>query len=85
MAWRAKIESLTVACNGFLEILHLSQLLKACGYSVGEVIEGRGTIRMVWRVKIESLAVACNGFLEILHLSQLLKAGVNSASKVIEG
>ena len=40
MARRAKIESSTVACNSFLEILHLSQLLKAGGYSGGEVIEG---------------------------------------------
>jgi hypothetical protein len=40
MAWRAKIESLTVVCDGFLEILHLSQLLKAGGHSASEVIEG---------------------------------------------
>ena len=39
MAWREKIESLTVAYNSFLEILHLSQVLKAGENSVGEVIE----------------------------------------------
>jgi hypothetical protein len=39
MAWRAKIESLTVACNGFLEILDLPQLLKAGANSTGEVTE----------------------------------------------
>jgi hypothetical protein len=42
MAGRAKIEGLTVACDGFLEILHLSQLLKAGGNSAGEAIEGCG-------------------------------------------
>jgi hypothetical protein len=40
MAWRAKIESFTVACGNFLEILHISQLLKAHGQSAGEVMEG---------------------------------------------
>jgi hypothetical protein len=40
MAWRAKIKGLTVACDSFLKILHLSQLLKASENSVGEVIEG---------------------------------------------
>jgi hypothetical protein len=39
MAWTAKIESLTVACDSFLEILHLSQLLKAGGNNAGEVME----------------------------------------------
>ena len=34
------MESLTVAYNSFLEILHLSQLLKAGAKSVGEVMEG---------------------------------------------
>jgi hypothetical protein len=38
MPWREKIESLTVACNGFLEILRLCQLLKAGANSAGEVI-----------------------------------------------
>jgi hypothetical protein len=85
MAWRAKIESLTVVCDGFLEILHLSQLHKAGLNSAGEVIEGQGAIWMAWRVKIENLTVVCDGFLEILHLSQLLEAGPNSIGKVIEG
>jgi hypothetical protein len=40
MTWRAKIENLTVACDSFLEIPHLSHPLKAGGKSVGEVIEG---------------------------------------------
>jgi hypothetical protein len=57
MAWRAKIKSLTVVCDGFLEILHLSQQLKAGEHSVGEVIEGCGAIGMAQRVKIESLTV----------------------------
>jgi hypothetical protein len=39
MAWRAKIESLPEACDSFLEILHLSELLKATGHSVGKVIQ----------------------------------------------
>jgi hypothetical protein len=39
MAWRVKIESLTVACDSFLEILHVSQLLKSGVHIVGEVIE----------------------------------------------
>ena len=40
MAWRGERESLTVQCNSFVEILHLSQLLKAGANSGGEVIEG---------------------------------------------
>jgi hypothetical protein len=40
MAWRAKIESTTVVCDSFLEILHISQLLKAGGHSEGKIIEG---------------------------------------------
>jgi hypothetical protein len=39
MARRAEIESLTVACNRFLEILRLSQLLKLEGNDNAEVIE----------------------------------------------
>jgi hypothetical protein len=85
MAWRAQIESLTVICDSFLEVLHLSQLLKAGGNSVGEVINGCDAIWMAWRAKIESLTVACDTFLKILHLPQLLKAGPNSDGEVIEG
>jgi hypothetical protein len=40
MAWRAKVESLTVAYDSFLEILHLSQLPKAGENSEAEVTEG---------------------------------------------
>jgi hypothetical protein len=40
MSGRVKIESLTVVCNSFLEILHLSQLVKAGAQRAGEVIEG---------------------------------------------
>ena len=75
MTWRAKIESLTVGCDSFLEVFHLSQLLKSGENSDGEVIEGWGAIWMAWREKIESLTVACDGLFEVLHLSQLLKAG----------
>jgi hypothetical protein len=39
MPRRAEIESLTVACNSFLEILYLSQLLKSEGNDNAEVIE----------------------------------------------
>jgi hypothetical protein len=84
MAWRQKIESLTVACDSFLEIFYLSQLLKAGVNSVGEVTEGREVEWMAWRAKIESLTVACDSFLKILHLSQLLKAGEHSVGEVIE-
>jgi hypothetical protein len=40
MARRAKIEHLTMACDSFLEILHLPQLLKAHENSDREAIEG---------------------------------------------
>jgi hypothetical protein len=85
MAGRTKMKSLTVACDSFLQILHLSQLLKAGGHSAGEVVEGCGAIGMAWRAKIESLTVVYDSFLEILHLSQLLKADGQSACEVIEG
>jgi hypothetical protein len=52
MAWRAKIESLTVVYDGFLEILHLSQLLEAGLKNVGEVVQGYGAIWMSWRAKM---------------------------------
>jgi hypothetical protein len=41
MARGAKIESLSVACDSFLEILHLSPLLEAGENGDGEVVEGR--------------------------------------------
>jgi hypothetical protein len=40
MAWRTKTKSMTVACDSLLEIIHVSQMLKAGGHGVGEVIEG---------------------------------------------
>jgi hypothetical protein len=40
MAWGAKIESLTMARDSFLECLHLSQLLKVGKNGASEVIEG---------------------------------------------
>jgi hypothetical protein len=82
---REMIESLTLACNSFLEILHLSQLLKAGENSGGEVIEGCGASWMPGRVKSECVIIVRNCFLEILHLSQLLKAGGHSVGEVIEG
>ena len=84
MAWRAKIEGLTVACDSFLEILHLSQLLIADENSDGEVIEGYGAVGMAWRAKIKSSTVPCNSILDILDLSQPLKAGANSDGEDIE-
>jgi hypothetical protein len=75
MAWRVKIESLTVVCRGFLEILRVSKLLKATQNKDGKVMQGSGAIWMARGVKIESLMIACNGVLEILHLSQEFKTG----------
>jgi hypothetical protein len=40
IAGKEKVESLTVVCDSFLEILHLSQLLKAGGNSAGKITEG---------------------------------------------
>jgi hypothetical protein len=83
MAWRAKVERFTVTCDGFLEILHPSQLRKVGGKSNGEAIEGYGAI--AWRVKVKSLMMACDCFLEILHVSHLLDAGGNRDSEATEG
>jgi hypothetical protein len=69
MAGRPKIKSLTVICDSFLEIIHLSQLPKAGGNSIGKVAEGCGAIWMACRAKVKSLTVAYDSFLEILHLS----------------
>jgi hypothetical protein len=41
MGWRVKTESFMVACNSFLKIVHLSELLKSGAKSIGEVMEGR--------------------------------------------
>jgi hypothetical protein len=40
MTWRTKIKSSTVACDRFLEILHLSHLLKADDKGDAKVVEG---------------------------------------------
>jgi len=81
----AKIESLTVECDSFLKIFHLSQLLKACGNSVGKAIEACRATWMACRRKNESFMVARDSFLEILHLSHMLKAGENVVGEVAEG
>jgi hypothetical protein len=85
MARRAKIESFAMACDGFLEIIYLSQQLKAGGHSGGEVMQVPRAMWMAKGGKIESFTVACDGFPEIFRLSQMLKAGANNAGEVIEG
>jgi hypothetical protein len=84
MARRAKGESLLVVLDGLLQILHLSQLLKASANNVGKVIERRGATWIVGRVRVKSLLEAVDGLLQILHLSQPLKASENSNGEVIE-
>jgi hypothetical protein len=44
MARRAKGKSLSVALDGLLQILYLSQLLKASENGIGKVIERHGVI-----------------------------------------
>jgi hypothetical protein len=74
MTGRAKGKSLSVVVDGSLQVLHLSQLLKASGNVVGEVIERCGAIWMTRRAKGESLLVVLDGLFQILPLSQLIKA-----------
>jgi hypothetical protein len=69
MSKRTKIERFTVTCNSFLQILHLSQLLKAGTNIDSEVIQGFRTIRMAGRPSIERLAFIYDGDLQILQTS----------------
>jgi hypothetical protein len=61
MTGRAKVESLSVARNSFLQILRLSQLLEESGNGAGKAIERRGAIWMTEGAKGESMSVVCDG------------------------
>jgi hypothetical protein len=68
--------------NGFLQILHLSQLIEASDHGVGEVVERSRASWSVRGTKSKGLMVPRNGFLQVLHLSQLLKPFVKSYRQV---
>ena len=68
MARRAKVKSLMVVCDSFLEILHLSQLLKAGQNSSSEVVEGQRSIGMTEGIAVNGFDGAVRG--EVLHPSE---------------
>jgi hypothetical protein len=79
-----KSKSLTLPCNGLLQILHLSQVLEASDKGVGDIIERLGAGWMARGTKSKGFMIPRSGLLQILHLSQLIEASDNRVGEVVE-